>query len=436
MSFPQFGEIINENESSSEFPEFGEIISSNDDFQPQPGIKQEIRRHTLRSGSRALESLAGLPGDILSIPKKLASSAFSKLTGVPEEKVEAFTKGIGPPGSQELKKLTSSIFGKTVKPQSQKEELSDEIVSDAASLLLPIKGKIPFLRALGTAAFANLSGEGAKQLGLGEGGKSAAKLGSFFLSGLVGKGTVKKFWNQKYAEAEKAIPKEAKLDAFKLERSLDKLEDTLKLGLETPSQKAVLKPLNELRGKISGGRLGVEEAVAAKRSLNEIREQLFDEVKGRAARRGAKTKLNDISKYLDESLEKYGQKNPEFYVPYKEANEAFSGFQQSKKVGDYIKRAIPYAKLGQIGTLAFEALFRPSLLPATLGGYGALKTGELLARMFKNPTLRKYYFGLLKSAASENKAAVLKNIRGIDKEIQNNPEEWGDVILGSDNNSQ
>lgn len=421
MSFKEFGTLVEE--KPSQFKEFGSLAEENEEPNRLKSIAKESGRHITRSASRAIESLVGLPGDILRTGE-MGASLLEKGAGKIREKIglkplESATKKPSIPGSSELRELSTKLFGDIVKPQSQTESFIDDIVSDASVLAIPVKGKIPFIRSIGTALAGNVAAKGAEMLGAGEKGQSAAKLGTFFLSGLTGKGTVKKFWNEQYNLAEKAIPEGAVLDANKLDRQLDKLSHELKKGgIETPSQKFVEKPLNDLKKVISEGELKVEDAVVAKKKINELREGLFEEVKGRAPRKYARTKINDLAKFLDESLEKYGKENPEFYKPYKAANEAFGGYYQSKRVGNWISRQIPFGKLGKGSLLILEAIFQPASLKATLPAFAAFKGGELLTRMFKNPTLRQYYGNLMKDAVKENTSGFLKNLKSMEKEIQ------------------
>lgn len=379
----------------------------------QETAKQKIGRNTARSFARAAESVLGLPGDILSLPKKL----------LPEPLKKAPIFGLNLPSSDELKDLNQKIFGNILKPQSEGEEFSDEIVSDAASLLLPIKGKIPFLRAIGTSIFTNSASKGIEALGGSKDAQTAIKLGAFFLSGLTGKGSVKKFWTKKYDEAIKNIPSGDKFNAVKLQNDLNSLGKELIKGISTPSKSNVLKSVNEIKNKIKKGKLPVEEAVEIKRNINELRESLFDEIKNKTARQGAKVKFNEVSKYLDDSLREYGKTNPAFYKPYEIAQEAYGGFQQSKKVGNFISKILGKSKVSPTTALLIKQVFFPSNILSTAAsagaGYGVLKTGELITRFFKNKTLNKYYIDLIKNAIKENSAGTIKNINKINKEIEN-----------------
>lgn len=412
-------ELINKDDNSLPTLPPGFELSSPKNKSPL----KEVGRHAARSASRIIESIGGLPSDILQ-GVGVGAKALEKGAGKIREKIglkplisEERPKSL--PGSEELKEFSRKTFGDIVMPQSETESFIDNIVSDAAVLAIPVKGKIPFIRSIGSAIAANAASKGAEKLGFGETGQTVAKIGTFFLSGLAGKGNVKKFWNNQYELADKAVPKGAKLQAFKLDRQLDKLGSELrKGGIETPSQRFVQKPLKELQKTIRDGEMRVEDAIAAKKKINELRAGLFEEVKGKGGQKYARTKINEIAKHLDETIEKYGRENPGFYKHYKAANEAYSGFQQSQKVSKWINRSIPFGKIGKAGGLILEAIFKPASLKATLPALAAVKGGELITRMLKNPTLRSFYGNLLKDAVNENKVGVLRNLKSMEKEIQ------------------
>ena len=419
MNFPVFGELIEEETKPQDFEIFGELIEE------KPSIPSEIGRHTARTASRVGETILGLPGDITRAAglgakglEKVASGVREKIGLTPIKSTER------PPGifgSQELREFSKKVFGDIVEPQSKKEKFIDDIVSDATALAIPLKGKIPFLRSIGTAIAGNLSSEIAEKFGAQEKGKTAAKLGTFFLSGLTGKGNLKKFWNEQYRLADESVPSKTRLNANKLDRKLDKLsKDLRKGGIVTPSEKFVQKPLKELKRIIHDGELRVEDAVNAKKKINELRSSLFDEVKGKSAQKFARTRINDISNYLDETLALYGKENPTFIKHYKAANEAYGGYQQSKRVGNWISRAIPFGNFGKGSLLIAEAIFKPASLKATVPAWGLFKMGELVTRMTKNPTLRNYYVNLIKNAINENKSGFIKNLKGMENEVKKN----------------
>lgn len=417
MSFPEFGEIISRKEEV-DFPQFGEIIEESEtSFQP-PSLKEEVGRHALRTASRVGESLVGLPGDILNIPKRLASTGLGKIPGVEKEKVSKALKSIGPPSSEEIKDLSFKIFGEKVIPQNKTERLADDIVSDASVLAIPVKGKIPFLRAIGTAAGANLAEKGAEMLGVGEKGQAAVKLGTFLLAGLTGKGNVKKYYSKEYELAKDSIPKNTKVQAFGLDRQIDHLERNLTKGISTPSKKFVLNPIKEIRNKIKKGTVKVEDLIEIKKDLNEIRGSLYKDLGTKQSVKYAQGKINDLATLLDDQIAEYGKSNSKFLSHYTNANQAFSGFQQSKKVSNWINKVLPFKNMSKGKLMILEAIFKPAALAVSVPAIGVLKGSELLARVFRNRSLRSFYGNLMKDAVKENRTGVLKNISKIEEGLK------------------
>lgn len=381
--------------------------------------QKEIGRHVGRSVSRAAESLLGLPGDILRT-SQLAAKGLETGAGKIREKIgleprESEIKKPGIPGSEELKEYSQKLFGDIVVPQSETEKIVDDIVSDASVLALPIKGKIPFAKAIGTAVAANVSKKIAKESGIGEKGQDLTKLGTFFLSGLTGKGNVKKFWTEQYKLADEAIPKNAKVQVFGLDRSLNNIERELSKGISTPSKSFVIKPLEEIQKKIATGEVKVSDLIQMKRDVNELRSKLYSEVPGKQNVKYAQGKINDIAGVLDKEIEKYGKQNPQFLKHYKAGDEAYGGFHQSKKVARWIGKMAN--RFGKGGLLMLEGLF-PKLIPASIATGTGLKAGEFFTRLTRNPTIRKFYFNMIKDAINENKGGFLKNLKSIEKEAQ------------------
>lgn len=406
-----------------------------------PTPLKDIGRHVARTGSRITEAVLGLPSDILQTAQ-LGARGLEKGASKIREKIglsplEYSEKPKGLPGSSELRELSQKIFGEIITPQNAKESFIDDIVSDAAVLAIPVKGKVPFIRSIGTALAGNLAQEGAKQLGVGEKGQAAAKLGAFFLSGVAGKGNVKKYWNQQYKLAQEAIPEGTTTSTRILDKKLRNFEETfLNKGGPTPAKKRVKEFYEELKKKTYAGDMDVDELAQFKHDLNQNRASLYDRELTTSDRRLAKKYYDEIGNAIESQIEQYGKRNPQFLEHWKNAQEAFGGFYQSKRVGNWIAKAIPFGKLGKTSLLILEGLFKPSTLPLTASSYAAFKGGELLTRMFKNPTLRRYYGNLMKDAIKENKSGFLRNLKSIEKEIEEKDPDIFDLISGSDNDSK
>src|SRR5690554_1006626 len=153
------------------------------------GFAENIDRRTARYVRRVGEAVLGLPGDIYQLVRGM-SQKFGGIT--PEEDLNFVQKGARKladalPGSEELRAMGAEQFP-NLEPRDESEEFEDEVVQDFATLALPVKGKIPFARAIGTSLIGNIGKEWAKELGIGEGGQAVTKMGLMLFAGMFGKG--------------------------------------------------------------------------------------------------------------------------------------------------------------------------------------------------------------------------------------------------------
>lgn len=119
----------------------------------EPSFLQRVGRRAERYAQRGVESVIGLPGDIVQLTELIGE--FS-----PGEKLKRDDMNFAQrwasdfihmfPSSEELRARSSEI-APHLEPESEFEDKEDEFISDLAVLALPVKGKIPFARALGTA---------------------------------------------------------------------------------------------------------------------------------------------------------------------------------------------------------------------------------------------------------------------------------------------
>jgi hypothetical protein len=391
----------------------------------------KAKRGLMRSAARGAEAAVGLPGDIGQSLLSLTEYGAEKL-GVPENirnKVRdiapLFVPGTGLPTSEDVKeKITEKRSGEYLKPRSKGEEISDEIVQDAVSLLIPGPGKLPksakgfksLLRSIGIAAGGVGSKEIAKQAGVGEGGQTAAKLGAMLLLGTTGRGGPKKYVGKLYNEAEEAIKGNPKVSASSLEKNLSQLKSSLSKGLEAPTEKAVLSKINALEGKVKNGKIGVDELWASKRSINEELSKALFENPDKASQARAKKLFKKINKDINKELTKYGEQNKDFGKAFRSADEGFATLAKSNKIENFIRKNSKYSPASALLYPIMHMAPSPTV-GAAVGAATAYKGGQLAYRLSKSPTLRKYYKEVLQSAAKENSAAMNRALQKMDKEL-------------------
>ncbi len=395
----------------------------------EESFRQSIPRHAARTTSRIAETIAGMPGDIanflksmiLSKPELLGPVGFLAKNIAPQ-KFENAIKGsndmlgsIPKVGSEELKNVSEKSTNDYTKPKTENEKRSDEVFQDLTMLMLPVKGKLPnFAKSLGISVASQLSKEGVKMFGGGETAQELGKAATIFLGGLIRPKNAMDYAEGLYKKAESLLPEGAHVNANNLEKNLNSLVKTLEKGVETTDKRQVVKPSKELLSKIKDGKINVDELTSAKRDINKLRGDP-ETVKG------AKKFLSSIGKSVDQAIDAYSPKNPNFVKEFKNANEAWGTIAQSKKVSNYIKNLSKTVKLGSGIGAVFE-VNNIGVLPSALAAgaaYGSLKGSELLYRILKSPVLRTHYLDVVKSSIKENGPATIRSLKKLDDEMIN-----------------
>ena len=390
-------------------------------------------RGATRSGSRAAETIAGLPGDVASAVGSLVSEPDREkvgiakgFTGIKEAGKSAIKDAVGAfrkifPTSGELKDFSEKISGGFTKSRSKAEEISDEMVSDIAALGT---GGMNIAKGIGVSVASQL-GKGVTSLFTkSEGKQEAAKIGTMFLASVINPKRTANFVKTLYQDAKSLVPEGASVVSKPLKSELSSIEKSLaKGGIQPSSNVPASKAISEMKNVLKKETVPVEDLLQAKVNINEELGKIWqsadlDKVGKRAARR----KLLEVQNSIQKSIEIYGKENPEFFAKYKAADSAFAAEKSSRKAMDFIKKSAKNLKIGALlgGTEAglIYAGHGAAAPISTAIGIGAIKTGEPIVRFMKDPTWRKYYIQVMKSALNENKIATAKNLAKLNNQTE------------------
>lgn len=415
---------------------FDDVVAKRDEATQE---SSSLMKTPFRLSARVGETLLGIPGDLretftaiaTGIPEYFAGEELPRYREAVESIPSALSKTPGimgtgaallaqAPTSQEIREgVTQRFTGDYLEPQTEMQALGDEIASDFASLLLPVKGKIPFARALGSSLIANAGSEVVKQFG-GQEGKDYSKLGLLFATGLVGnrQGGAKQYIRNLYNEMEKAVPAEAQISAKPLLNKLGNIEKALKKGdPKDPSKQIVFQKINAVNDKVRKGNIRVDELIELNKSTNEA---IFD---SRDLSRGA-NKLYEVRDSIHQAIKEYGSSNPEFLGKWKDANEAYAATKMSRKVSDFITKNIKpkdYAYAASALGLGGLAAGKGAAL-STLGGAAgigaAAYSAEIMKRITQSPALRKYYSNVVSGALKGNAASMSRAMNQLNKGLE------------------
>ena len=390
---------------------------------PNTSQDESTLGYAARTGARTLaragESIVGLPGDIVSGITGLVNYGVNKLTGL-----KGPIGDIALPTSEGIRKnVTKRLTGEYLEPQSSNEEFYDKIIGDAASLLVPLKGKVPFAKAIGGAlgrsAIGNTAQWAAESVTDSPLVGAGAKIGAMALAGTIGgRKELNNLKNESYKDAFSKIPENAKFSFKPEKQKLEKLANALSKG-DRPDKSFVLDRLRSIENIGTNADRGtIQEAINLKQDWNKY---LSDPSLSKSSRDSIKQAVGIVN----DGIKRYGSQNPSFFKPYQAAEE-LTGALQSTNYAQKILAKHPYLKEKVSNPLIQKLLWGGAFYGAShtntpaivgigataLGAKEAAKAYQLLAR---SPIAQRYYKDVINATLKNDVKAIAKNLSKLDK---------------------
>lgn len=401
----------NKSEPENDQDVFSEFRINNPE---QKSFISELPRHAARIGSRVAETIGGIPGDIQDLIQSGVFYGLEKFSGKKisdESRQKSISKSNRLPTSSELKEYSE----KTTKGYTKAKDSNEELIDDYAQTLASLIGPMKFRKALGVAALGTGVKKAADVMGLSKNTQEASKLGTMILASMFNPKGVKNLYTNYYNNALKFAPEGTLVSALPLEKKLNNLKKKLKTGIGDITENAVLETVEDVSKKIKDGKVDIREMMATNRNINK---RMGDP----KLLVGGENLFPELKKAVNDSIKLYH--NPDFIKSWRSANEAFSGLHESRKLSRYINKHLGNKPLEKalFASIAETAGGYPEAIVPTLGIAGSAFLGikgiELSKRIMSNPTLRKYYADVLKYAAQENSAAMIKSAEKLTNKIK------------------
>ncbi len=264
---------------------------------------------------------------------------------------------------------------------------------------------------------ANVVGETVKQNAQNETAGDITKAGSLLILSLIDQESAAKQVGKLYSTAESHLPANAKTNASSLNSHLNALEYKITKnrprGNLSPPETFVVAQSDKIKNLIQNGEINVEQAVAQKRSLNKELATLYKEVPKSQDQKSVRNMAKQLNGYLNETISNYGRTNPNFYKPYKNADQAYGTLAKSNFISHWVENNVVQHPV----TSGLMHLFGPVAKTTAIAAlpYQAVK---LTYRIGKSPTLAKIYGNTLRAAAKEDSVAFNKYLQQLDKGLQ------------------
>lgn len=435
--------------------------------QPENWWEESVRDIT-RTGSRAVETIMGLPGDIASFAKTIAGNvpggaglsgtAIQGLLG--KEGLKRAAQGprqgsaasdtlgsIPNFGQQELQNLSEVLTGGYTTPQSEWEQKSDEVVKTFTNLMtgggvrsgvqaatrLPQWGQAVASvgRKIGMSIAGESAKEGIKLYGGSPTQQELGKMATLFLTGLTlprltGEMNPENYLGTLYRERDALIPQGTMVTPTGIEHGLQNyLNNTLRYGGPTPEKTQVGHIVEQFLQRVTGRAVPMDEVIDMYRAVNRNRSAVMSATDlDKAGVRMARRYWGEVADIFNQNIEGYlGAMNPEALALHRAANSGWAALNTSNRVSNFVLNHIKGVPLKTgVATLFGGGLFYPQVAATALGGAAlgssAIGATELAVRFVRNPTLRHYYNQVIESAMRENRPGTVRAMQKLDEMYQ------------------
>lgn len=397
--------------------------------QPQEEtLPQWAGRNVARAGSRVAETIGSIPetsyGLLKSASEMVPESVKSGLSNafpLASLGAQAFSKiGEQLPSQEGIRKGISNIAPEGyLEPKTENEQLTDEIVSDIASLVVPLGplGGVKPLKALGIAGISNAASYLTKSIGGSEKSQKGVKLGTMLLTSLGMGSSLKDKAKQLYETARESIAPGEKISAVPIQKALNKItKDYTSKGLSKSAGKVdVDRVVGEIDSFIHNDSIGLEDLWAIKKDMNEVVQKIGYGTKGG---RELKSLENEINTALKSSS------NKQFSSALSAADQLYGGVSRANEINEYVKGLVNNKVFG--GTALLAILHNPAAAIPTIGKLaagGSLMLGgkhgkEILSNMLKSPAIRNEYAAMMNAAAKQSAPSVIKHAKKLNKNLE------------------
>lgn len=426
--------------------------------QPQYNTEEEsplgsVVRRGLSAPARAAEAIAGFPGDLASLGLGAANWATSGATPTYEDVQKKLPVSL--PTSQQLQEATGRATKGYTNPQGKAEETIDNVVGIVAGLwgpsflkpklinglakilspkgvkvaattLMPFSGTT-WQKALKIGAAGEAGSLGAEALGAGPAGQGAAKFAFMTMAGLHGtKGKLKEAQKSAYAARDAVVEGPlSKKNTMPINSTIKKVKDFIaktERGAHTDKDiildvaKQVESGLEKSKGLAADvglqERAGVADVLTQKKHINQryglaTRQYVSGD---KYLPESARGELGELGRILEEPLEAYGKKVPEFGMNHAYGNDIQKGLAYEKNAEEFFQGSSMFST--NIGSYVTKVLLKMA------GNVGAKKFMEAVHLIKDSPVAMQYYKEAMIAAAQGATTAATKAAVKLDREIQ------------------
>lgn len=409
------------------------------------GLLDYLLRGKVRLESRVAEQVLGLPGNI----EKLANDFVSNIPGVPQTKDfihKAVSELIGPENvkkimegplgkplfapSSEFKKKSEELTGGYTSPKSKGEKELDEFTEDVVSTFLtrrsPQGAMQRVLNHFLIPTAANVTKKIVNDLGFGEDKANLAKMAVWLPLTLANNVNGPRYASDLMNRGRNGFNQNQVANVATYQNQINGVSRNMLQG--DPRSALAQQQLAGIVDDINHGRVTMRDLMTRYDAINAAKRDrgLFQLNAG--DRRAAIRNINEVRDIVRDQITQLGASNPQALQDWQNGVQAWSTIHRSNSITNYIQDLSrgqyakiltgPAAALFGVGSTSVSA--HPIVSGAAAASVGTgYKTGQILYRMWNNPTLQHYYWSAINAVMERNFPAFLSNYEKLNKKLEN-----------------
>ena len=408
------------------------------------GMFDYLLRGATRLASRGVEQLLGSVGNAEKFAKDLLTNipqtggilgwAISEYIG--QENWERLIRGN--PGEQQnlptssaLKSFSEGASKGYTSPKTKGEKEFDELIEDVASTFNPITRFMPgsrFQRAANhflIPAAANVTKKIVNDLGFGEDNANLAKMSVWLPLSLANNVNGSRYASYLMNRGRNGFNQNQVVHVPTYQNQLNEVSRDMLHG--DPRSALAQQQIAGIENDIANGRTTMRDLMTRYDAINAAKRDRGLFSLNRADRAAAVRNINQVRDVVRNQIETLGAANPQALAHWKNGVQAWATIHRSNAISNTIQDWAkgPYAKIltgpaaALFGVGGYGAATHPLIAgPGSVGAGGAYKSGQILYRMWNDPSLQNYYWNALNGVMEHNFPVFLSNYEKLNKKLE------------------
>lgn len=408
------------------------------------GMFDYLLRGSARFASRGAEQLLGSYGNLQTFAKDLLTNypqtagvmgwAMSEYLG--PERWERLIRGRpgqdqNLPTSSELKKVSEEATKGYTAPKTKGEKEVDELIEDITSTFNPMTRFVPgtrFQRAANHVlipAAANVAEKIVKDLGFSEDTAKKVKAAIWFPLSLANNINGSRYASELMNRGRNGFNPNLTVNVPAYQNQLNAVSRNMLRG--DPRSALAQQQIAGIEHDIANGQNGMRDLMTRYDAINAAKRDRGLFALNRGDRAAAIRNINQVRDVVRNQIETLGAANPQALADWQNGVQAWATIHRSNAITNTIQGWArgPYAKIltgpaaALFGAGGYGAATHPLIAGSTAAlATGGYKSGQILYRMWNDPTLQNYYWNAINGAMEHNFPVFLSNYEKLNKKLE------------------